>query len=111
MARSVTALDLLRRGHKQVLTLLKQFGKVDAQDEQRDLCEQMVSELTAHTETPDRRREGRVPSHSCSQRRCTSTIVTTTSGVPNTTPNGPNSAPATMTPPSASAGGSATAQR
>jgi hemerythrin superfamily protein len=54
MPRSVNALDLLRRDHKQVLTLLKQFEKAEAEDEQRDLCEQIVSELTAHTEIEER---------------------------------------------------------
>ncbi len=54
MPRPVDALSLLRRDHKNVLSLLHRFEKTDQASEQRDLCEQIVSELRTHTEIEER---------------------------------------------------------
>lgn len=49
MAKSRNALELLRRDHRNVITLLHRFERSDDEREQRDLCEQIVGELEAHT--------------------------------------------------------------
>ncbi|HEU4621352.1 MAG TPA: hemerythrin domain-containing protein [Burkholderiaceae bacterium] len=50
MAKAVNALELLRRDHRHLHGLFKQFDKAGDESEQRDLCDQIVSELTLHTE-------------------------------------------------------------
>lgn len=50
MPRSMNALDLLRRDHRYVQALLKKIGKADAENEQRELCRQVLDELRTHTE-------------------------------------------------------------
>lgn len=54
MPRAINALDLLRRDHRHVQALLKKMEKAEAEDEQRELCEQIVDELRAHTEIEER---------------------------------------------------------
>jgi hemerythrin-like domain-containing protein len=50
MAQAPNALDLLRREHKQLQSMLHRFEKTDGDDAQRELCEQIVSGLKTHTE-------------------------------------------------------------
>ena len=50
MPRTVNALDLLRQDHRKVLTLFHRFEKTDDEDVQRELCGEIVSELTQHTQ-------------------------------------------------------------
>ena len=50
MAQTLNALDLLRRDHKHLEGLLHRFEKTRGDDEQRELCEQIVSGLKLHTE-------------------------------------------------------------
>jgi hemerythrin-like domain-containing protein len=54
MPRTPNALDLLRRDHRHVLALLKQFDKAEAENEQRELCDQIVDELRQHTDIEER---------------------------------------------------------
>jgi hemerythrin-like domain-containing protein len=54
MPRLPNALDLLRRDHRHVLALLKQFDKADAENEQRELCDQILDELKMHTDIEER---------------------------------------------------------
>jgi hemerythrin superfamily protein len=54
MPRAINALDLLRRDHRHVQALLKKMEKAEAEDEQRQLCEQIVDELRTHTEIEER---------------------------------------------------------
>lgn len=49
MARSLNALDLLRRDHEKVQKLFDRFEKAKNEDKQHELCEQIVSELRTHT--------------------------------------------------------------
>jgi hemerythrin superfamily protein len=49
MPKSINALDLLRKEHRAVLSLLQRFDRTDDEREQRDLCQQIVEELEAHT--------------------------------------------------------------
>jgi hemerythrin superfamily protein len=49
MPKSPNALDLLRKEHRSVLTLLRKFEKSRDQREQRDLAKEIVRELDAHT--------------------------------------------------------------
>jgi hemerythrin superfamily protein len=49
MAKSPNALELLRKDHRNVLTLLRRFERSDDEREQRNLCDEIVSELEAHT--------------------------------------------------------------
>ncbi|MCW7538345.1 hemerythrin domain-containing protein [Aquabacterium sp. A7-Y] len=50
MPRSTNALDVLRRDHKKVLTLFHRFEKTEDEGEQRELCDEIVSELKTHAE-------------------------------------------------------------
>ena len=50
MPRSPNALDLLRQDHRKVLTLFHRFEKTEDENEQRELCDEIVSELTLHTD-------------------------------------------------------------
>lgn len=50
----MNALDLLRRDHRLVQSLLKKFDKADGADEQRALCEQIVAELQSHADIEER---------------------------------------------------------
>jgi hemerythrin superfamily protein len=54
MPRSMNALDLLRRDHRVVQSLLKKFDRSDDEDEQRSLCDQIVSELQSHADIEER---------------------------------------------------------
>ena len=49
MAKSPNALELLRKDHRNVLTLLRRFERASDEREQRSLCEEIVSELRMHT--------------------------------------------------------------
>jgi hemerythrin superfamily protein len=49
MPKSPNALELLRRDHRNVLTLLRRFERSDDEREQRTLCDEIISELEAHT--------------------------------------------------------------
>ena len=49
MAKSPNALELLRKDHRNVLTLLRRFERASDEREQRSLCEEIVSELQVHT--------------------------------------------------------------
>jgi hemerythrin superfamily protein len=48
MAKSPNAIELLRKDHKSVMTLLRRFERSEDEREQRDLCEEIVAELEAH---------------------------------------------------------------
>jgi len=50
MAEPLNALELLRRDHERLKTLVRRFGEDDAEDRQRELCGQIVNELRMHTE-------------------------------------------------------------
>ena len=49
MAKSPNALELLRKDHRNVLTLLRRFERASDEREQRSLCDEIVSELRVHT--------------------------------------------------------------
>src|SRR6185437_8384094 len=49
MPKSPNALELLRKDHRTVLTLLRKFEKSRDEREQQDLCGEIVVELAAHT--------------------------------------------------------------
>jgi hemerythrin superfamily protein len=49
MPKSPNALELLRKDHRSVLTLLRRFEKSADEREQRDLCSEILAELDAHT--------------------------------------------------------------
>jgi hypothetical protein len=49
MAKSPNALELLRKDHRNVLTLLRRFERASDEREQRSLCDEIVSELRMHT--------------------------------------------------------------
>jgi hemerythrin superfamily protein len=49
MAKSPNALDLLRKDHRNVLTLLRKFEKSRDEREQHDLANEIVRELDEHT--------------------------------------------------------------
>ncbi|HEX6793487.1 MAG TPA: hemerythrin domain-containing protein [Casimicrobiaceae bacterium] len=49
MPKSPNALELLRKDHRSVLTLLRRFDKSRDEREQHDLCGEIVAELAAHT--------------------------------------------------------------
>ena len=49
MPKSPNALELLRKDHRNVLTLLRRFDKSDDEREQRELCGEIIAELDAHT--------------------------------------------------------------
>ncbi len=50
MPRTANALDLLRRDHRHVLTLFKQVEKTEDEQEQRQLCDEIIEALSLHTE-------------------------------------------------------------
>ncbi|WKB51278.1 hemerythrin domain-containing protein [Eleftheria terrae] len=50
MPRSTNALEVLRRDHKKVLTLFHRFEKTDDEGEQRELRDEIVTELTTHAD-------------------------------------------------------------
>ena len=49
MPKSPNALELLRKDHRNVLTLLRRFERASDEREQRSLCDEIVSELRVHT--------------------------------------------------------------
>lgn len=49
MPRTPNALDLLRQDHRKVLTLFHRFEKTEDENEQRELCDEIIDELTTHT--------------------------------------------------------------
>lgn len=49
MPKSPNALELLRKDHRAVLTLLRKFEKSSDEREQHDLCGEIIAELGAHT--------------------------------------------------------------
>ena len=49
MARSVNALDRLRRDHEKVQKLFDRFEKTRKEDKQRELYEEIVNALCTHT--------------------------------------------------------------
>jgi hemerythrin superfamily protein len=54
MQRPTNALDLLRQDHQHVHALLQRFEQAQNEDEQRELCGQIVGELKEHTEIEER---------------------------------------------------------
>src|SRR4051794_29784562 len=49
MPKSMNALELLRKDHRTVLTLLRKFEKSSDEREQHELCDELIAELDAHT--------------------------------------------------------------
>lgn len=49
MPKSPNALELLRKDHRTVLTLLRKFDKSSDEREQHELCSEIIAELGAHT--------------------------------------------------------------
>ena len=49
MPKSHNALELLRKDHRTVLTLLRRFEKSSDEREQHELCSEIIAELGAHT--------------------------------------------------------------
>jgi len=49
MPKAPNALELLRRDHREVLQLMRRFERTDDPREMRDLCENIVTDLDAHT--------------------------------------------------------------
>jgi hemerythrin superfamily protein len=49
MPKSPNALELLRKDHRNVLTLLRKFERSGDEREQHDLCGEIIAELDAHT--------------------------------------------------------------
>lgn len=49
MPKSPNALELLRKDHRAVLTLLRKFEKSSDEREQHELCGEIIAELGAHT--------------------------------------------------------------
>ena len=54
MAKSLNALELLRKDHRNVLTLLRKFDRSDDEREQRDLCGEIIAELGSHTDLEEK---------------------------------------------------------
>lgn len=50
MPRTANALDLLRQDHQRVLALFKQVEKTEDEKEQRQLCREIVEELSLHAQ-------------------------------------------------------------
>ena len=54
MPKSMNALKLLRDDHRHLLGLLRRFDQSDNERERRDVCDEIISELDAHTELEER---------------------------------------------------------
>ena len=54
MPKSMNALKLLRDDHRHLLGLLRRFDRSENESERRDVCDEIISELDAHTELEER---------------------------------------------------------